>query len=208
MTLRLFWTDRSPSRKGVVERFEGNSGLGFLFGLTGGLLLGLVAYVCAGAANQFATFSLMTTACGVFGQASLIAASLLLVYRAREAAATFDVSDQGIKRWAWGRTTAISWRDLVGMKEFNATGDKGKVGASERCVLYGRGGERLAIPFRFVVDGSRLRARIEPHLVPLRAEELDNLAQERPAISDRQAARSRRADVHVPIVSAQWPGDV
>ena len=174
--LALFSTDLFPSRKGVVERFEGNSGLAFLFGLSGGLLLALVAYVCAGAAEQFVTFSLLTTACGVFGQASLIAASLLLVYSAREAAATFDISEEGMKRSAWGRTTAISWRDLVGMKEFNATGAKGKVGASERCVLYGRGWERLAIPFRFVVDGPRLRAGIEPHLVSLRAKELDNLA--------------------------------
>ncbi len=159
-----------------MERFEGNSGLVFLFGLTGGLLLALVTFVCVGAAEQFATFSLLTTACAVFGQASLIAASLLLVYSAREAAATFDVSEEGIKRRAWGRTTAISWRDLVGLKEFNATGAKGKVRGMERCVLSGRGGERLAIPFRFVVDGPRLRAQIEPHLAPLRAMELDELS--------------------------------
>ncbi len=61
MTLRSFWTARFPSRKGVVERFEGNSGMRVFFCLLGGLLLAFAAYTCAAGAEQVATLSLLPT---------------------------------------------------------------------------------------------------------------------------------------------------
>jgi hypothetical protein len=168
-------TSRPPVGAGAVERFEGNSGLVFLFGVTGFLLLALVTFVLVQAASQFATFTLPAAACGIFGLGSLGAAGLFLLYSAREAGSTFVVDDEGITRRAWGRVTTIAWHELVRLEEFNAIGSKAKPGGSGRSVIYGLGGARLVIPFPFVADGPRLRGRLEPHFAPLRAAELHEL---------------------------------
>ena len=160
-----------------MERYEGNPGLVFLFGLTGVSLLGLIGFVFTQAAPQFATFTPLQAACGVFELVGMVAAGLFMLYSARQAGAYFVVDDEGIARHAWGRTTAIAWRDIVLLREINASGPKGKGNTPWRCVLHGEGGQRLAIPFRFMADGPRLCARLEPHLAPLRAADLRDLSQ-------------------------------
>ena len=119
---------------------------------------------------------MITAAAGIFGLGSLGAAGLFLLYAAREAGARFVVDNDGISRRAWGRATAVAWRELVRVQEFHATGFKGKGGASGRCVLHDVAGRRLAIPFPWVIDGSRLRALLEPHLGIVREAELRELA--------------------------------
>jgi hypothetical protein len=170
---------RTETRQLVAaERFEGNAGLVTLFGVASGLLLALVAYVLVEAMRQFPTFSVYSAISGVFGLGSLVVAGLFLLYAAREAGASFTIDDEGIRRDAWGRSTYIAWRDLVGLREFAAASPKEKTGSSGRCVLQDVVGRRLVIPFPWVVNQSHFRAAVEPHLMGVRAAQERDLARD------------------------------
>ena len=154
-----------------MERFEGNHPLAAFFGLSGAFVLALVAYVIIQAAPQFPTLTLPA----VFGLGVSGAAGLLLLYGAREAAASFVVDENGITRRVWGHATALAWGDVVRLQEFYVTSSKEKPGASGRCVLFDATGRRLVIHLPWVSDSRRLCALLEPRLTLLREAQLRDL---------------------------------
>ena len=164
-----------------MHRFEGNRGLAAFLGFCGVALLALVILFIVLAASQLATFTLLlfSAVCAIFGLASVAATGLLFLHTGRDAGASFVVDDEGITRRAWGRTTALAWRDLSRLEEFNGTSARsdGKAFAPRLCVLYGDRGQRVAVPFQFMGDdGPRLRGRLETHVSRLRGDDLRDLA--------------------------------
>jgi hypothetical protein len=160
-----------------VERFEGNSGLAVLFGVTGIFIVAIATFAAVGVATQFTTLTRASAAFVVYSVCAMAASGLFLIYAAREASAYFVVDDERITRRTWGYAKAIAWHDIVREREYHPGGSKGKAGMSWRCILYDGQGRRLAIPFRWVADGLRLHALVESRLASVRAAELRDLAQ-------------------------------
>jgi hypothetical protein len=152
-----------------VERFEGNRGLALRFGATAVFLMAVATVPAVAGALRFASLTGANAALVVFSVGFLCAMGLLLLYAARDASAFFVVDEEGITRHAWGRTTALAWRDIVREREFHPTLFKGAADVSWRWVLYDRHGRKLIIPVRWLEMGPRLSALVEPHLASLRA---------------------------------------
>jgi hypothetical protein len=159
-----------------VERFEGNRGLALRFGATAVFLMAVATVPAVAGALRFASLTGANAALVVFSVGCLCAMGLLSLYAARDASASFVVDEEGITRHAWGRTTALAWRDIVREREFHPTLFKGAADVSWRWVLYDRHGRKLIIPVRWLEIGPRLSALVEPHLASLRAAELRELA--------------------------------
>jgi hypothetical protein len=159
-----------------VERYEGDRGVAAVFALTGGLLLCFACLIIGLAVPQIHTFDLVTCAAAIFLMGGLTGAAIFLVLAAGEAGASFTLDDQGITRHASGWRRVVAWRDLVRFEESCPTGFKGIEKTFGRMFLYGRDGTRLPIRFHYLLEGSALRARLEPRLAALREEGLRDLA--------------------------------
>jgi hypothetical protein len=159
-----------------AERFEGNDGLATGLGFTAVFLWGMIAFVAVQAAPQFSGFSPAAVACAFYWIASFGAAGLFLLRSAAELGASFVVDDEGITRLSWAGKTFLAWREIERLEESHAIWPKGEVGRSGRCVLFGPDGRRIVIPLPSGSDGERLRGRLEPHLVSVRAAEFGALA--------------------------------
>jgi hypothetical protein len=159
-----------------MQRFEGNSGLAAILGLTGLFMLCFVGYVVSQILQETKPITLAMVAAVIYGMAALSAAGLFLLWFAHEIGASFVLDDEGITRHVWGQTTVLRWRDLVQFDELSATGFKGASNMFGRLFLSASDGSRLTIRFHLLPDGSQLRARLEPRLAPLREAELCDIA--------------------------------
>ncbi len=159
-----------------MQRFEGNSGLAAVFGLTGLCILCFVAFVVRQILLEVVPVTLEMVAGVIYGMGGMSAAGLFLLWFAREIGATFVLDDQAITRFAWGQTTVLRWGDIVQFDELSAIGFKGYSNMFGRLFLHARDGRRLTIRFHLLPDGSQLRARIEPRLAPLREAEVRDIA--------------------------------
>lgn len=162
-----------------MERFDGDHGMAAVCVVTSALLIGLIALVLVLAYPQFPDFTPAAAAAGIFLLGGLAAAALFLLHAARDFAANILVDDERITRLAWEWSTSIAWRDLVRVEETYTTSPKQPGGvAPGGCILRDAAGRCIRIRFQFVENGLRLRDRLEPYLVPLRAAEVDRLARD------------------------------
>jgi hypothetical protein len=159
-----------------VERYQADRGVAAVFALTGGLLLCFAGLIISLAVPQIHTFDLVTCAAAIFLMGGLAAAAIFLALAANEAGASFTLDDEGITRHASGWRSVVAWSDLVRFEESCPTGFKGIEKTFGRMFLYGRDGTRLPIRFHYLLEGSKLRARLEPRLAALREEGLRDLA--------------------------------
>ncbi len=160
----------------TLEQFDGDDGVAVTCGLAALLLVGVPVLLFTLVDGTFSGITPLSAAAGVFMLAGLGAAAVFLLRTAREASARYFVDDERIIRRDWGRTIVICWRDLADADESGTSRPKAKGRASGRCVLHGAQGQRLAIPFAFVVNAERLRSRLEPHLAAIRQQQQLNLA--------------------------------